>query len=102
MELTPGHAVAFVYGVVGSLAVELVLAIQFASRRAGAPKRYKSWFFWSVRSALAIASGVIATAYYLPQMPWLLYVHVGAATPVLITRASRGGEGGEEEGEAAK
>lgn len=90
MELTINHA--FVYGAMGSLAVELVLALQMMGPRGGIPPKYRTWTFWILRVLLTLCSGGIATAYFAPQLPALLYVHIGAATPVILTRASRIGD----------
>jgi|GEM_PF-2327472 len=87
MEPTVYHA--FVYGFGGSLAVEIVLVLQAMGPKGAIPRKYKTKLFWGVRLTLAILSGLIATAYYAPQLPLFLYVHMGAATPAILTRISR-------------
>lgn len=96
MEPTVYHA--FFYGLGGSLAVEIVLILQAMGPRGAVPGKYKTKLFWSVRGALALLSGGIATAYYSPQLPLFLYVHMGAATPAILTRVSRVGDDTDEAG----
>lgn len=90
MQLTEWHAFAF--GVVGSMAVEFVLFMNSFGIRGGYPGKYKSWVFWLVRTILGALSGAISMAYFTPQVSAIVYVHVGAATPTLILRASRFGD----------
>lgn len=90
MEPTVYHA--FFYGLGGSLAVEIVLVLQAMGPRGAIPGKYKTKLFWTVRILLALLSGGIATAYFSPQLPLFLYVHMGAATPAILTRVSRVGD----------
>lgn len=87
MEPTAG--LAFVFGLTGSLAVELILIYKAIGPKGGLPGKYKTRLFWFVRLALALASGIIAVAYFSPQIPLFLYVHIGAATPTIIARVSQ-------------
>ena len=87
MEPTVYHA--FAYGFGGSLAVEIILILQAMGPRGAIPAKYKTRLFWCVRLVLALLSGMIATAYFSPQLPLFLYVHLGAATPAILTRVSR-------------
>ena len=95
MEPTVYHA--FAYGFGGSLAVEIVFVLQAMGPRGALPGKYKTRLFWAVRTILALLSGGIATAYYSPQLPLFLYVHMGAATPAILTRVSRVGDDGADE-----
>jgi hypothetical protein len=90
MEPTIYHA--FFYGLSGSIAVEVVLILKVMGPRGAVPGKYKTAFFWIVRVILALLSGWIATAYYAPQLPAILYVHMGAATPAILTRVSQSGD----------
>lgn len=90
MEPTVYHA--FAYGFGGSLAVEIILVLQTMGPRGAVPGKYKTRLFWGVRALLALLSGGIATAYFSPQLPLFLYVHLGAATPAILTRVSRVGD----------
>jgi hypothetical protein len=92
MPTLPPECFAFVYGFVGSIAVEVVLILQVMGPNGGMPGRYKTRFFWGVRIVLGLISGLIATAYYSPHLPMYLYVHLGAATPAILTSVSRIGE----------
>jgi hypothetical protein len=92
MPLEPAVGLAFVYGLVGSMAVEVVLALRAMGPKGGVPAKYKTCTFLVVRALLAVLSGVIATAYYSPQLPLFLYVHMGAATPAILTRVSQPGD----------
>ena len=96
MEPTIYHA--FGYGLISSIAVEAVLVYHAIGPRGGLPPKYKKWSFLLVRMILAVCSGIVATAYFSPQAPPMLYVHIGAATPVILTRAARSNDD-ESEGE---
>jgi hypothetical protein len=72
----------FLWGFVGSLAVEIV-KIHFvlgASRRL--PLRYSKPMFWIARFLLAVTAGGLAVAYDI-ETP-VLALHVGAATPLIV------------------
>jgi len=72
----------FLWGFVGSLAVEIV-KIHFVlgeSRRL--PLRYSKRGFWIARLLLAITAGGLAVAYDI-ETP-VLGLHVGAATPLIV------------------
>lgn len=72
----------FLWGFVGSLAVEIV-KIHFvlgASRRL--PLRYSKPMFWIARLLLAVTAGGLAVAYDI-KTP-VLALHVGAATPLIV------------------
>ena len=87
--MEPTWYLAFVFGFCGSVAVEVVLVLQAMGPRGAVPGKYKTRLFWSVRIVLAFLSGGIAVAYSSPQLPLFLYVHLGAATPAILTRVSR-------------
>lgn len=72
----------FLWGFVGSLAVEIVkihLLLE-ASRRL--PLRYLKPVFWIARLLLALTAGGLAVAYDI-ETP-VLALHVGAATPLIV------------------
>ena len=72
----------FLWGFVGSLAVEIV-KIHFvlgASRRV--PLRYTNPVYWIARLLLALTAGGLAVAYGI-ETP-VLALHVGAATPLIV------------------
>jgi hypothetical protein len=88
LEPTPRQW-AFLFGVLGSSVTELVLLYQAYQRNSQKlPGRYRSRGFWIVRVLLALGSGGIAYAYFTPGLYNLVYVHVGAATPAIITQMS--------------
>ncbi len=76
------HAGMFGVGVFGSAVVELLNAHKIFTRGGPFPKRYRSKWFWLVRTLVALAGGAFA-AMYNPANP-LLAVHIGASTPLLI------------------
>src|SRR5258707_4906293 len=90
--MEPTVYLAFIYGLGGSLAVEIILLLQAMGPRGAVPGKYKTKLFWIVRIVLAVISGLIATAYFSPHLPLFLYIHLGAATPAILTRASRIGD----------
>ena len=73
---------AFLYGVLGGAAVELV-QLSKCQTRGRVPKRYKDRSYWLVRVLLAAVGGAVAAV--ATDTP-LLALHVGAATPALIDR----------------
>ena len=89
--MEPTWYLAFMFAFCGSAAVEIILILQVMGPRGAIPGKYKTWLFWSLRATLAVISGVFAIAYYAssPQLPLFLYVHLGAATPAILTRISR-------------
>ena len=87
--MEPTVFLAFAYGLGGSLVVEVVLFLRAIGPRGSIPLKYKSKPFWFLRVFLALLSGGLATAYFAPQVPFYLYVHMGAATPALMLRASK-------------
>lgn len=72
----------FLWGFVGSLAVEIVKIhlLLGASRRL--PLRYLKPVFWIARLLLACTAGGLAVAYDI-ETP-VLALHVGAATPLIV------------------
>lgn len=72
----------FLWGFVGSLAVEIVKIhlLLGASRRL--PLRYLKPVFWIARLLLAFTAGGLAVAYDI-ETP-VLALHVGAATPLIV------------------
>lgn len=91
----------FLWGFVGSLAVEIVKIhlLLGASRRL--PLRYLKPVFWIARVLLALTAGGLAVAYDI-ETP-VLALHVGAATPLIVQALAQNlgkllasyGEGGE-------
>lgn len=77
----------FFWGLVGSLAVEIVKIhwLYGASRRL--PLRYRDPVFWIARSLLALTGGGLAVAYRI-ETP-VLALHLGAATPLIVQALSQ-------------
>ena len=71
------------------MAVEIILVLQAMGPKGAILGKYKTKLFWYTRLGLALLSGFFATAYYSPQLPLFLYMHIGAATPAILTRVSR-------------
>ena len=72
----------FLWGFVGSLAVEIVKLhfVLGTSRRV--PLRYSRPIYWIARVLLALTAGGLAVAYAI-ETP-VLALHVGAATPLIV------------------
>jgi hypothetical protein len=79
--LTPAQ-VTFLYGVLGSVAVEVIKLLAYYEGGGHLPLRYKRWGFWVVRILLALIGGALAVAYGIKSE--LVAVHVGASTPAII------------------
>lgn len=72
----------FLFGLLGSLAVELANVVRVYEAGKPLSVRYKRPVFLITRFALALASGGIALAHNPPTD--LLAVHIGAATPAIL------------------
>jgi len=79
----------FVWGFLGSLAVEVITLYQaYHSRRISIPERYKRVGFWVVRFFLSLIAGGLAVAYEIDRP--LLAVNIGASAPLIIQALARG------------
>jgi hypothetical protein len=87
----------FLFGLLGSAAVEVVevLAIYKSGRRF--PVRYQKTGFWTVRVILGLIGGGLALAYGVQSD--ILAVHIGATTPIIIETFARRPPGDEEPGQ---
>jgi hypothetical protein len=72
----------FFWGLVGSLAVEVVKVHWFYGAARRLPLRYRDPVFWIARSLLALTGGGLAVAYRI-ETP-VLALHLGAATPLIV------------------
>jgi len=79
----------FLWGFLGSTAVELVTLFGFYSSRGGRlPGRYRKVGFWVTRFVLALVAGAVAVGYDIDQR--ILAFNIGAATPLIVTFMARG------------
>jgi uncharacterized membrane protein YfcA len=79
----------FLWGFLGSAAVELTTLFGFySSRRGRLPVRYRKVGFWVTRVVLALVAGAVAVAYNIDQR--ILAFNVGAATPLIVTFMAKG------------
>lgn len=72
----------FLWGFVGSLAVEVVRIHLVLGESRRLPLRYSKPQYWIVRLLLALTAGGLAVAYDI-KTP-VLALHVGAATPLIV------------------
>jgi hypothetical protein len=72
----------FLWGLVGSLAVEIVKIHWLYGMARRMPVRYRDPVFWVARCLLALTGGGLAVAYRI-ETP-VLALHLGAATPLII------------------
>jgi hypothetical protein len=84
----------FLWGLLGSVAVEVVRLIAIYEAGKALPARYRKRGFWIVRTLLALAGGGLAVAYDV-QSP-ILAVHIGASTPIIVETFARRPPGEEE------
>lgn len=80
----------FIYGLLGSLAVEVVTLYGYFFENDEAipiPKRYKKTGFWLVRGSLAAVAGVLAVVCD-PQHPIQAFA-IGVTTPLIIKSFER-------------
>ena len=79
----------FIWGFVGSAAIEVVALLGFYySPRPRLPERYGRFGFWVARFLLALLAGALAVGYEIDQR--ILAFNIGAATPLIITSLARG------------
>ena len=79
----------FLWGFLGSSAVELVTLLGFyQTRRARLPRRYRKAGFWITRVALAVLAGILAVGYDIHVR--ILAFNVGAATPLIVSLLAKG------------
>ena len=72
----------FLWGFVGSLAVEIVQIHCLLDTSRKLPLRYTKPIYWIARLLLAVTAGGLAVAYDI-KTP-VLALHVGAATPLIV------------------
>lgn len=72
----------FLWGLVGSMAVEVVKIHWLFGAARRLPVRYSDPVFWIARSLLALTGGGLAVAYRI-ETP-VLALHLGAATPLIV------------------
>jgi hypothetical protein len=77
----------FLFGVFGSLSVELVNIYRMYDNEKALPVRYKKLGFWIVRILLSLVGGGLVLAYNI-TIP-ILAIHIGAATPLIIQQLAR-------------
>ena len=68
----------FWWGVLGSMAVEIVSLARTYERTRRFPAKYADWRYWLLRSSLAVMGGALAVAQEV-HTP-LLAIQIGAAT----------------------
>lgn len=77
----------FLWGFLGSLAVEIVQIHFLLGSSRKLPLRYSNPNYWVARLLLALTAGSLAVAYDI-KTP-VLALHVGAATPLIIQALAR-------------
>lgn len=78
--MTPERA--FLWGLFGSIAIEIVAIIQYYNTGRPFPKRYKQPLFYIVRILLAASGGLLAVAYGIDKP--LLAINIGASAPLIL------------------
>jgi hypothetical protein len=77
----------FLFGMLGSVAVEVVKVLSYYNEGGNFPARYRLWGFWIVRVLLGLIGGALAIAYGVQSD--ILAVHIGASTPAIIGEFAR-------------
>lgn len=78
---------AFLFGVVGSIAVEVLRVIRVYETGRRMPARYHRWGYWVMRSLLATTGGILAVAYAVKSD--ILAFHIGASAPAILATLAR-------------
>jgi hypothetical protein len=82
MEYPVSNLQQFLWGFLGSLAVEIVQIHCLLDTSRKLPLRYSRPIYWIARLLLALTAGGLAVAYDI-ETP-VLALHVGAATPLIV------------------
>jgi fatty acid desaturase len=72
----------FLWGSLGSLAVEVFTLLDAIRSESKLPARYTAPVFWVVRALIAMVAGSLAVAYGVSTP--ILAIHVGASTPLIL------------------
>ena len=79
----------FIWGVCGSVAVEIITLYQaYHSRSMKIPARYSRKGFWIVRIFLSLLAGGLAVAYDIDRP--LLALNIGTSTPLIFQALAQG------------
>jgi hypothetical protein len=79
-----GWIAAFLWGCLGSFAIEIVTIVQTYQKLGRAPARYRSLWFWAARTTLVGIAGGLAVAFK-PVSP-LMAIYIGVAAPLILER----------------
>jgi hypothetical protein len=74
----------FVFGVIGSVSMEVLVMYSMYLRGRQWPQRYSQKGFWVVRSLIAFMGGLLAFAYGVENS--VLALQIGAATPAILEK----------------
>lgn len=83
----------FLWGVMGSLGVDIITVANYFNRGRPFPKRYRRALFYFTRALVAVLGGSLAIAYSIPESVVnraLLAINIGASTPLIIQQFTRG------------
>lgn len=79
----------FMWGVGGSLSVEIITLYQvYQSRNIRFPERYRRKGFWIIRAFLCLIAGGLAVAYAIDKP--ILALNVGASAPLIFQALAQG------------
>jgi hypothetical protein len=84
--MSPLHA--FLFGFLGSLAVEVLQVNTHYDTSGAPPKTYKLFGFWLARGLLAVVAGGLAVGYGATAP--IMAIHIGISTPVIFQALARG------------
>ncbi len=79
----------FIYGVLGSMSGELLVALKLvsSSQEQSWPPKYSRKAFYVLHCAIALIAGAIVEAYALQNL--MAAFHIGVTTPILIEQLAR-------------
>lgn len=77
----------FLWGLLGSVAVEVLRAVRVYEDGKRVPARYSRKGFWIARVMLAMIGGAVTVAYNINSP--ILAFHIGAATPSILESLSK-------------
>ncbi len=80
--------VAFLWGALGSFAIEIVSVVQTYQKLGRVPSRYHKFWFWTARTALVGIAGGLAVAFS-PASP-IAAIYIGVAAPLILERLASG------------
>ena len=87
MAALPDSVTIFLWGIAGSVSVEIIQAYYYYTKEGAFPGYYSKPGFWFVRSLLALIGGALAIGYDIKN--GIAAFQIGASAPLIVQNLSR-------------